>query len=41
MKDKINQKSVTIAIHPGYDQDKLDDKILSGENTVMAKAAGI
>ena len=41
MKDKINPKAVTIAIHPGYDQDQLDDKILQGENTEMAKAAGI
>ena len=41
MKDKVNQKSVTLAIHPGYDQDQKDDKILAGENSEMAKAAGI
>lgn len=45
IKDKLNVKSVTLAIHPGYDTEKLEEeeKELSTEqeNRAMAEAAGV
>ena len=44
MKDHINSKSVTIAIHPGYDTDlkeRSDEIKQEQENREMAQKAGV
>jgi hypothetical protein len=41
MKDKINGKSVTLAIHPGYDTEKVEKESSDQENRAMAEAAGV
>ena len=41
MKDKINGKSVTLAIHPGYDTEKAEKESTEQENRAMAQAAGV
>jgi hypothetical protein len=41
MKDKITKKSVTVAIHPGYDTDAKEEKSQRDEVKAMAEAAGV
>jgi hypothetical protein len=41
MKDKKTRKSVTVAIHPGYDTDAADEKASRQEISEMAEAAGV
>jgi len=41
MKDRINPKSVTLAIHPGYDTDAAEQEKIDKETKEMAKAAGV
>ena len=41
MKDRVNQKSVTLALHPGYDTDAAEKEKLEKENKEIAKAAGV
>ena len=41
MKDKITRKSVTVAIHPGYDTDEAEEKASRKDVREMADAAGV
>ena len=44
MKDRVNAKQVTLAIHPGYETTETEKEELKGEdkeNAAMAKAAGV
>ena len=41
IKDKINGKSVTLALHPGYDTEKAETESAEEENRAMAAAAGV
>ena len=41
MKDRVNKKIVTIAIHPGYEQTETDRLIEENEEKEMAEAAGV
>ena len=41
MKDRVNQKQVTLAIHPGYDTEKAEKENTKKEDEAMAKAAGV
>jgi len=42
MKDRVNPKQVTLAIHPGYEKsDEEESKSFEKEDTEMAKAAGV
>ena len=36
IKDKLNGKSVTLAIHPGYDTEKAEKESVDEENRAMA-----
>eukprot|EP00355_Strombidium_rassoulzadegani_P001208 CAMPEP_0168611120 /NCGR_PEP_ID=MMETSP0449_2-20121227/2176_1 /TAXON_ID=1082188 /ORGANISM="Strombidium rassoulzadegani, Strain ras09" /LENGTH=94 /DNA_ID=CAMNT_0008651521 /DNA_START=421 /DNA_END=702 /DNA_ORIENTATION=- len=41
MKDRVNPKQVTLAIHPGYETDKAESDKIASEEREMAKAAGV
>ena len=41
MKDRVNTKQVTLAIHPGYDTEQKELDKIDKENKEMAKAAGV
>ena len=41
MKDRKNSKSVTLALHPGYDTTAEETKNIEQETKQMAKAAGV
>ncbi len=41
MKDKKTKKSVTVALHPGYDTDKAEELAQFEEVKKMADAAGM
>ena len=41
MKDRINPKQVTLAIHPGYESDEKDKEVKDSDIKEMAKAAGV
>ena len=42
MKDKVNSKHVTLAIHPGYEQEEeQEQEKQEKENKEMAQAAGV
>lgn len=41
MKDRTNSKQVTLAIHPGYEQEEAKKEKEEDENVEMAKAAGV
>lgn len=41
MKDRVNMKQVTLAIHPGYDTEAEEKRNMEKETKEMAKAAGV
>lgn len=41
MKDRVTKKSVTVALHPGYDTDKIEERDQREEVREMAQAAGV
>ena len=41
MKDKKTRKSVTVAIHPGFESEQEEDKGSKQEAREMAEAAGV
>jgi len=41
MKDRVNRKQVTLAIHPGFESDNKQTESESQEEKDMAKAAGV
>lgn len=42
MKDKVNSKHVTLAIHPGYEkEEEQEQEKQEKENKEMAQAAGV